>query len=231
MLHGLLKAHLALGQLGQALAEAEKVKALAAVAAPLQETQALVLALGRRRADLLAALKPAPSRASACGQAVDMLVCAERAYQEGSAAARVEALLRASFASGVEVGPAFGLRGLLALERGKLTAALADAERALALFRDDARALYVRGRVRLERGGGAALGDLTRAAALGKRQDALTLHWLAAAEYLAGKRAQALLTQREAVRLRPDDAELRQQLEELERTLRLPVGKCVKSER
>ena len=60
-------------------------------------------------------------------------ICAEQAQADGRPAKEVEALLSAALADGVEVGPGFALRGLLALERGRLSQALADAERATAL--------------------------------------------------------------------------------------------------
>jgi tetratricopeptide (TPR) repeat protein len=117
----------------------------------------------------------------------------------------------------VEVGPAYALRGLVALEHGRLGRALADAERAIALSPEEAGGHFVRGRVRLERGQKEGLADLARAAALTGRQDALTLHWLAASLAQVGRCQEALATQREAVRLRPQDRELLDQLHELER--------------
>jgi Flp pilus assembly protein TadD len=52
---------------------------------------------------------------------------------------------------------------------------------------------------------------------LSRRGDGVILHWLAAAQFQAGQREQALQTQRAAVRLRPGDAELAEQLRQFER--------------
>src|SRR5262249_2498232 len=158
-----------------------------------------------------------PAKAYPWTVAVDAFLAADRAFQGGEAPQRVEALLAGAFPAGVDFGPAYALRGLLALERGRLGQALADAERAAALRPGEARAYLVRGRVRLERLEKGALADLTRAAELCRRGDGLMLHWLAAAQFQAGQRAQALATQREAVRLRPADADLAEQLQQFER--------------
>ena len=120
---------------------------------------------------------------------------------------------------GPTLGPALALRGRLALERGKLSKAHDDAGEAIKLSPKQALGYYVRGRVRLERGRPDGLADLARAAELSARKDALILHWLAAALSQAGRYAEALTTQREAVQLRPQDPELLEQLQELERVV------------
>ena len=148
---------------------------------------------------------------------MDAFLAADLAYQGSEPPGRVEALLAGAFATGVDLGSAHALRGLLALERGRLGMALADAERAVSLSPGEARAYLVRGRVRLERLEKDALADLTRAAELSRRGDGVVLHWLAAAQFQAGQRGQALATQRAAVRLHPGDAELAEQLRQFER--------------
>src|SRR5262249_2507503 len=90
------------------------------------------------------------------------------------------------------------------------------AERAIALTPRDARGYHVRGRVRLERGTAGALTDLGRATELSQQKDATILHWLATALAQAGKSAEALIAQRLAVKLRPQDSELVDQLRQLE---------------
>ena len=75
----------------------------------------------------------------------------------------------------------------------------------------------MRGRVRLEVGNvDAALIDLRKAVELSKRQDAFALHWLAAALVEAGRTKEAIETQRLAVLLRPNDADMQDQLRRLE---------------
>jgi tetratricopeptide (TPR) repeat protein len=109
------------------------------------------------------------------------------------------------------------MRGWLALEKGQLRKALADAESALKLQPTEARAHGVRGRVRLEQGNvKAALSDLRKATELSKREDAVILHWLAAALLDAGRTKEAVETQRLALLLRPNDAELQEQLRRME---------------
>jgi tetratricopeptide (TPR) repeat protein len=126
-------------------------------------------------------------------------------------------LLGTALSSGVEFGVAYGLRGLLALERGRLASALPDAERAVTASPKEAVGYFVRGRIRLERGQADALADLKKAAELSNRKDAFVLHWMAAALQKEGNKADALATQRQAVQLRPKDPELIQQLQELEK--------------
>jgi tetratricopeptide (TPR) repeat protein len=151
--------------------------------------------------------------------AVDAFLAAEVCREGGGPRERVEALLGGAFGTGVDFGPAYGLRGLLSLEQGRLGKALADADRATVLSPREARGYYVRGRVRLERLDREALADLTRAAELSGRKDGVILHWLAAAQFQAGQRDRALATQREAVKLRPQDPELTEQLREYERAV------------
>ena len=79
------------------------------------------------------------------------------------------------------------------------------------------RAHLVRGRVRLEQGNvDGALSDLRQATELSQRQDPVVLHWLAAALLEAGRTKEAVETQRLAL-LRPNDAELREQLRRMEK--------------
>jgi tetratricopeptide (TPR) repeat protein len=133
----------------------------------------------------------------------------------------VEALLAAAFADGLAIGPAHALRGRLALDRGKLARALPDAERAVALSPRDAGGYLVRGRVRLERGAAGALADLEKATQLSGRQDADALAALADALSRAGRLAEAVAAQRAAVKLRPRDKELAEQLAALEKAARV----------
>jgi tetratricopeptide (TPR) repeat protein/transglutaminase-like putative cysteine protease len=219
VLRGLIEAELRLGRVGRALAHARTARKLPEAPPELTRVCTRAFRLGERKLAVLKQLGPvARDKAAACREAVDNLACAEEAHAEAAPPEVVAALLGRAFPPGVELGPAYALRGLVALEHGRLGKALADAERAVALAPDDGRGYYVRGRVRLERGLDAGLDDLARAARLTRRRDAATLHWLAAALDRQGRHAEALATQREAVRLRPGDPELRGQLRELEHT-------------
>ena len=150
-------------------------------------------------------------------EAVDAFLCAELAYAQSRPAGQIEALLAPALAQPKPFGPALALRGLLHLEQGRLTKALADAERALAVSPWEARAYYVCGRVLLERDHPIALLDLARAAWLSGQRDGKILHWLAAAQYRAGQRGQGLLAQRQALALLPGDAEILEQLQQLQK--------------
>ena len=217
VLEGLIRAQLELGNvqaLGKYWEQAEKISK------PSQGLKQAV-ALGRRLEQRRLALTrtcPAPKgKESEWTRAIESLVCAEELRAEGKPRERVRALLAPSFELGVELGPALALRGHLALDRGKLSKALADAERAIRLSPGEAGGYHIRGRVRLERGAADALADLEKAVKLSGRQDAEMLHDLALALARAGRSREALAVQREAVKLRPGAADMREQLKTLEK--------------
>ncbi|HZY83211.1 MAG TPA: hypothetical protein VFE78_00155, partial [Gemmataceae bacterium] len=216
VLEALIRSHLALGQLKAALERADQGDRVEEATAGLRQAVIMANSLARRRQDVLQAAKVPTGKEEVWSEAAAQFVCAEYAWREGRTATEVEALLGPALPDGVALGPAYGLRGLLALERGRLTKALADADRAVALSSSEALGFLVRGRVRLERGTDGALADLTKAVELTGRRDATALHWLAAARFRAGQVAEALAAQREAVNLRPADRELTDQLKELE---------------
>jgi tetratricopeptide (TPR) repeat protein len=181
-----------------------------------------VFRVQQRRAEL-AKVVAMPPESSAERQAeirriLDAVACAEDARQRGAAPERVEGLLSAAFVDGLAIGPAYALRGRLALERGRLSKALADAEQAIHLSPKEWSGYLVRGRVRLERASSGAMEDLQRAVELSGRKNADALSALAEAQLRAGRREQALATQREAVKLRPEDKELQAQLSLWEKT-------------
>jgi tetratricopeptide (TPR) repeat protein len=213
----LIRAYLAQGQLSAAASQAERLAKIAEPTPELRRSVAVVVELVKRRNDVLKAAKIPAGKAEAWKTAADAVVSAEHAHAEGRPAADVEGLLAPAFRDGVELAPAAALRGLLALEKGRLLRASTDADRALTLNPNDGQGLYLRGRVRLERGEAAALADLVKAVELNGRKDPILLHWLAAAQYRGGKKADALATQREAVKLKPKDRDLAEQLEEFEK--------------
>jgi tetratricopeptide (TPR) repeat protein len=215
---GRLRAYLALGDLTEArsccaafLGEIEKPTA------ELRRLCRRVDGLVERRQALLKEAHVPAGKEEAWRQAADRYLCADEAHREGQPGERVEALLKGAFDGGAELGPAYALRGLIALEKGRPARALADAEQAVKLAPEESRGYFVRGRVRLERGQADAVADLERAATLTRRQDAAVLHWLAAALSQAGRAQDALTVQREAVQRSPHDPELIEQLHELEK--------------
>jgi tetratricopeptide (TPR) repeat protein len=217
VLDGQLRASLALGRLAEAITQAAQLERIKEPPPDLRRLCGAVGDLAARRKTMRKEARFPAGKEDAGNKALDQYLCADYAYRESAPVERVELLLPGAFADGVEIGPAYGLRGLLALDRGRLGKALADAERALALAPADARGYYVRGRVRLERASKAALADLEKAADLSKRRDATILHWYAAALSQAGRQREALTMQREAVQQKPDDPEIAEQLRELEK--------------
>jgi tetratricopeptide (TPR) repeat protein len=217
VLEALVRSQLALGQLQKAVKQAARAEKIDKPTPELLDACKLVLRLQQRRKSLLDAVRVPDGQVDAYDGAVEKLVCAEQAFADGRPFAQVEELLNGAFADKVELGSAHALRGLLALERGRLARAVANAEQAIKLSPKEARSYYVRGRARFETGGKEALADLAKAAELSERQDAFVLHWLAAALHKEGKAAEALAAQREAVKLKPGNAELEEQLRELEK--------------
>jgi tetratricopeptide (TPR) repeat protein len=217
VLEAVIEANLGQGRLGDALKQADRIEALKEPAPNLRRTYALLLSLTQRRIDLQKSVNLPKGKAEAGNAAIDAFVCAEYALSAEQPGDRIRSVLDGAFRDGIEIGPAFALRGQLALERGRLTAALADAERAVTLSPQEARCYFVRGRVRLERKVDGALADLSKAADLSRRKDAAMLHWLATALHRAGAHAEALAAQKEAALINPRDEEIREQLKEFEK--------------
>jgi tetratricopeptide (TPR) repeat protein len=198
-----------IGDLDAALRRTETISKTAGVTKVLLARAADVVALVAQRDALLVSWKAPPKHGAA--RLVSRYVAAERGLTERWPREQVERLIESE-----AFVPMLAVRGWLALEKGELRKALADAEAVLKKHPDDVRALLVRGRVRLEQSNAkVALKDLTRAVEVTKHQDAIALHWLAAGLLDAGRSKEALAKQRLAVLLRPDDAELRAQLRRL----------------
>jgi tetratricopeptide (TPR) repeat protein len=217
VIEGLIQAHIALGQLGKAAARARQIGNDIEASPELKQLSERVASLIDRRKQIQDHATVAAGKEEDALLAADHFVCAEFLWQQTNPTSEVERVLKGAFPEGVEVGEAYALRGLLLLERGRLTKALADAEKALALCPQDPRGSYVRGRIRLERGAKGALEDLIQATKGTERKDAAILHWLACAQEQAGHPSEALATEREAVTLKPRDLEIQEQLRELEK--------------
>lgn len=217
VLEGLLTSCVMVGRLreaGEQLAAADKIDK---PTAGLRRIREVVHRLQTRRAEL-ERIAPAPEgKCKEWAAALDSVACAEWARRDGRPRKEIVDLLNRALSKGLEPGPAFALRGRLALENGKLSKALADAEQAISRCPRDVGGWYVRGRVRLERGDKAALSDLAKAAELSDRKDADILHALADALFRAGRIEQALVAQRAAVQLKPKDAEMAEQLTAFEK--------------
>jgi tetratricopeptide (TPR) repeat protein/transglutaminase-like putative cysteine protease len=219
-IESLIRAQLALGRLGDAERQAERAVKVAQPSQSLLDVCGELVALAHRRIDVRRAIHAPADQPDAWSRAIDQCVCAERAFAAGAPRSEVEGLLAPAISDSVQLGPAYALRGLLSLDHGRLSKALADAERAVQLSPGEARGFYVRGRVRLERGRDGATEDLRKAVQLSGRNQAVELHWLATALRRQGKLEEALRCQREAVRFRPHDPELLEQLRELEKAVR-----------
>ncbi len=224
VLEALLRAMLAVGAVDGLSARLDQALGIAGAPAELLRTCADAQAVLGRRKQLAKVAPPPRGREVEWARALDCLACAEQARRRGTGRDAVEALLTGAFPPGADApGPAFALRGRLELEAGKFARAVADAARAVALSPEDGAGYYVRGRVRLERAEAGAVDDLEKAAALTQRRDADVLHALADALYRAGGVERALSVQREALRLRPGDREIADQLAAFEKAAR-PAG-------
>jgi tetratricopeptide (TPR) repeat protein len=216
VVEALLRATMMLGDLHEVQNRLEQVERLASSSAALKKTAEHARSLLQRRDELA---KLSGINSSEGLRALGYIVCGEEVLAEGRNRPLVEAMLNVAFAEGVEIGPAYALRGRLALEQGKLTKALADAERAIALSPKYAPGYFVRGRVRLERQSEGGLADLEKAATLSERKDAEVLHTLADALFRLGRVQEALKTQREAAKLKPTDKEIVDQLHQFEKAV------------
>jgi tetratricopeptide (TPR) repeat protein len=221
VLEGLIRANLAQGTLHEAIERADQFEKIDNPSAELRLACVIVKSLESRRDGFLKAAHVPKGKEDDWRRAAEALVCAEYAQNVRLPSARVESLVEMAFADDVKLGPAFWFRGLLELEKGRLMKAAADAEQAITLSPDDAHGYFVRGRVRLERGvADKALADLERAAKLCERKEPSVLHWLATGLAQAGKMEEALAIQREAIKLKPEDREMQEQLRELEKSVK-----------
>jgi tetratricopeptide (TPR) repeat protein len=203
-----MRAKILLGDLGGAESDARAGKTVEESTEELRSTSQQVRALAKRRDEILA------GRGDDLRSAAEKFVCAEHFYQAGQAPDRVSTLLTESLADNPPLGAAYGLRAVVAVENGRLTRALPDAEKAIRLSSTDYHGFLARGRILFERSG-AALQDLQKAVELSKHADASALHAYAAALAQAGRQAEAIAAQREAVKLKPGVAEYKEQLSEL----------------
>jgi tetratricopeptide (TPR) repeat protein/transglutaminase-like putative cysteine protease len=214
-LSGLAHAYLRLGDLDSA---ARRIPKKDDGDKELRMLAAEVAKLVARRDKLVADWNPPKEKQAAATRVVNRFLCAERGMEERWPREQFERLAQeACSEEGLTFAPALALRAALLLERGHLRRAFADADAAAKLHPTEARALLVRGRVRLEQGNvTAALTDLRRATEASQRRDAIVLHWFAAALLESGRAKEAIATQRLALLLLPDDAELQAQLRHME---------------
>jgi tetratricopeptide (TPR) repeat protein len=147
---------------------------------------------------------------------IDVTVSAEALQDWNVSPEQVQRLLSEVCDASPPLGRALALRALISANRGRLAAALRDAQRAIELDPRAANGFRVRGRVRIERGQSGGLDDLERAAELTNRTDAGVLHDLAYAYSAVGRPDEALAAQRKAAELNPGSAEIQGQLREFE---------------
>jgi tetratricopeptide (TPR) repeat protein len=215
VLSGMIRAAIHLGKFRDLETCLEKAGRIDKPSEGLRRAMDRARALLKRRADLVGLVTVPAGKEAEYAPALDALVCAEEAYRAHQPTAQIDALLEK--ATKLPVGPALALRGRLALERGKLTPALADATRAIELSPRDPLGFLVRGRVRLERKAPGALADLEKAAELCGRKDADVLQALAEALAYEKRFDDAIAAQKAALALRPKDRELAQGLVALEK--------------
>jgi tetratricopeptide (TPR) repeat protein len=211
----LLKADVARGKLDRVPELLRWAEGAKHPAADLTRATECGRAILRRRAELAGQAAAPAGKSHEWAEAVDACACAEAEYAAGAHAA-AESLVESVLERDPVPPAALAVRGRIALDRGRLMRALADAERCLRTDSSCGTAYYVRGRVRLERGDSGALEDLRRAAELTGRTDAAVLSALAEALFAVGRREEAIDTQRQAVKLRPRDRQLAEELSRFE---------------
>jgi tetratricopeptide (TPR) repeat protein len=221
VLEGLIRASITLGNLCDLAPRLDRVEKLDKPSATLRRLCAEGRELRRRRTELGKDFPAPPGKEATWTAALDVLVCGEAALAKGRPVKQVERLL-AQLPEEIALGPVYALRGRLALERGKLSVALEAAEQAVALSPRYAGGYYVRGRVRLERQLAGARADLEKAAELSGQRDAEVLHYLAAALSREGHWPEAITAQRAAVKLKPKNAEMVNQLSRFEKAAGTP---------
>jgi tetratricopeptide (TPR) repeat protein len=215
-LAALIQAHLHLGELDAAKRRADVLWRMENIGEEFFAQAKGVATLAQRR-DMLLILWNAAEKEAAVRRIVNRYLCAERGLDERWPREEVEKLVNDAASEGVEFAPILALRGLLFLEKGQLRKALSDCDAAIKLRPTEARAHLVRGRLKLEQGNiNAALSDLRKATEFSKREDPAVLHWLAVGLLEAGRTKEAVETQRLALLLRPNDAELQEQLRRME---------------
>lgn len=204
VMEGLIRAHLAMGNLQAAELQARKAGALPIISEELKQALMRVATLARQRDASLARLSDAVERDRATAS-LGYLVCAEELRAQKRAPARVEAMVAMA---AQDIGPVLAFRGLLALERGQLGESLKLADQAVRASPGDWRGWYVRGRVRVERLALGGLADLEKAAELSGFRDADVLRSLAEAQHQSGHKEAAMKSLRKAMELRKDDKTL-----------------------
>jgi tetratricopeptide (TPR) repeat protein len=217
-LTGLIEAHVRTGDLDAAQRRADMIKRMDNASKDLFAQEKDVASLVARRDKLLAQWKVEKEQQAAARRIVSRYVSAERGLAERWPHAQLEKLVESAATDKLDFGPMLAVRGWLLLEKGQLRKAIADADAAIKLQPSDARAFLVRGRARLEQANvKLALSDLRKATELSQREDAIVLHWFAAALLDAGRTKEAVETQRLALLLRPNDVELQDQLRRMEK--------------
>jgi tetratricopeptide (TPR) repeat protein len=210
-----LRAMFVLGRLADASDELKTSKDLLADAGPALKRAAGWVADAQKRATTL---RKNGKDTDAFDRAVQKTACAGvlRGLDDVSLSAAAGPLAESALADVPTFGPALALRAQGFLEKGKLTRALEDAEKAIAAGPPDPQAHFVRGRVLLERGKPAeAAAELAKATELSGRTDPAALSALADALAETGKIPEALASARAALKLRPTDEELAAQVKRL----------------
>ncbi|MBI1830466.1 MAG: tetratricopeptide repeat protein, partial [Planctomycetes bacterium] len=220
-LSALIESNLRLGDLDAAKRRSDTIAKTPDAGKAVLALAKSVVALAEERDRIVAGWKtPNEKQTASARRIVGRFVCAERGLAERWPTDHLERLVGSASSEGLAFAPAIALRAWLLAERGQLRKALAEADAALKLDPQNARAISVRGRVRLEQGNRkSAADDLSKATALSRRQDAGILHWYAAVLLDAGRLKEAADTQRIALTLRPNDPELREQLHRIEALL------------
>src|SRR5207245_1917887 len=143
---GLIRCRLGLGELNRAERLLEAVELVKKPTPELTAAAARTKALLARREELVRQAAPPEDKKETWAAALGRVACAEEAYRQGEPRRRVEEMLAQALKEVPDLGPALALRARLALERGRLRDALADAEKAITAGPQCPGGYYVRGR-------------------------------------------------------------------------------------
>lgn len=217
-LETLIEARVAGAQLPEAYRLLDTASRLPTVPDSLKKWDAELRGLAKRHKHLTTLLSdPGSPPSPEMLRAINCTLCAEHAWRRNQPREHVKRLVEQGLAEKIELAPLFSMQALLHLEQGAIRKASEDLERAFRLAPGDALAFYVRGRIRFEKAEPTAVDDLVRAVALSGESNPIMLHWLATALHHAGRHDEAIVAQRKAVALRPEDRELTTQLAQFER--------------
>ncbi|MGF1582393.1 MAG: DUF3857 domain-containing protein [Gemmataceae bacterium] len=217
-LTGLIRCSIAIGDYAGAVKVLRKADGLQTHPASFTKTLADVRELEKRKKEIQQAETQRLKNSRIDSAAIERFVCAELLARNNDAE-NSRIILDQVIKGSPTFSMPLALRGSLAIEKGELRTAEKDARTAIRLRSSDPLGHLVLGRVLLERKDPKAITVLEKAAKLTDRKDPEVLHWLAAALFADDQIVGAIITQRDAVDLAPQELQYRKQLDQMETIL------------